>query len=319
MQKAKAVPDRKVVIRARGLLKRYGSFDAVASIDFEVRRGECFGFLGPNGAGKSTCMRMLYRSALVDSGELEIFGQDAAAGRADRAIKARLGVVPQDDHLDHELLVRENLMVYGRFYGLSGKALQRRVSELLCLVDLERKENARVLELSGGMKRRLLIARGLLGEPELLVLDEPTTGLDPAARESLWNVLEELRRKNMTLVVTTHYMDEAEKLCDRLVFMDEGRIIAEGEPRAMIEEQVAPFVVEFSGMNEEQMLSLEAQLGELSRGSRRYAGQLVVQTDREQELIALAHGLVPDATAMLRRSNLEDVFLELTGRGLGED
>ena len=307
-----------VVLRARDLCKRFGSFEAVSRVSFAIRRGECFGFLGPNGAGKSTCMRMLYRSALVDGGELEIFGHDASSGREDRAIKRSLGVVPQEDNLDQELRVLENLLVYGRFYGLGGRALRARAEQLLELVQLESKMHARVLELSGGMKRRLLIARGLLGEPEMLVLDEPTTGLDPAARESLWNVLESLKRRSMTLIVTTHYMDEAEKLCDRLVFMDEGRIVAEGEPRELIEQHVAPCVVEFDGLSDAEVAEIERRLGDLSRGTRRYAGHFLVQTEREQETVALAREVAGGASAMLRRSNLEDVFLELTGRSLGE-
>ena len=219
-------------VRARGLRKRYGGIVAVDGIDFDVPAGVCFGFLGPNGAGKTTTMKMVYGLAAVDEGRLEVLGLDVAQHR--RETKARLGVVPQDENLDKELSVRENLLVHAGFHGMRGPQAQERVAELLELALLTARANARTPELSGGMRKRLLIARALVNRPDLVVLDEPTTGLDPQARHTLWQTLDELRAGGVTLLLTTHYMEEAARLCDRLVIMDAGRILDEGAPAELV-------------------------------------------------------------------------------------
>ena len=230
------------LIEARDLTKRYGEFVAVDGIDFSVERGETFGFLGPNGAGKSSTMRMIGAVSPASGGTLRVLGRDPE--RDGPAIRARLGVVPQDDNLDLELDVGENLHVYGRFFGLPRDEIRRRTDELLEFVQLADRREARVDSLSGGMKRRLTIARALINEPELMLLDEPTTGLDPQARHALWDRLYRLKQRGVTLVLTTHYMDEAEQLCDRLVVMDRAKIVAEGSPRELIERYVEREVVE---------------------------------------------------------------------------
>jgi lipooligosaccharide transport system ATP-binding protein len=217
-------------VAARGLVKRYGDIKAVDGIDFEVQPGECFGFLGPNGAGKTTTMKMIYGLAAVDGGELRVLGLDVQ--RCRREVKARLGVVPQEQNLDRELTVRENLTVQALFHGLPADG---RIDELLDFTLLAKRADGRPTELSGGMKRRLLIARALVNDPELVVLDEPTTGLDPQARLAVWSLLDKLRSEGVTLIVTTHYMEEAERICDRLVIMDEGRIVAGGSPAELLE------------------------------------------------------------------------------------
>jgi lipooligosaccharide transport system ATP-binding protein len=217
-------------VSARGLVKRYGEIVAVDGIDFEVPAGVCFGFLGPNGAGKTTTMKMIYGLARVDAGELSVLGLDARRER--REVKARIGVVPQEQNLDRELTVRENLAIQALYHGVSGDG---RIEELLDFTLLAERADAKPVELSGGMKRRLLIARALVNEPELVVLDEPTTGLDPQARLAVWRLLERLRKEGVTLLITTHYMEEAERICDRLVIMDEGRIVSEGEPHELLE------------------------------------------------------------------------------------
>jgi lipooligosaccharide transport system ATP-binding protein len=215
-------------VRAEAVRKAYGTFTAVDGVDVEVPRGVCFGFLGPNGAGKTTLMKMVYGLARVDGGRLEILGLDATRDR--RAIKQRIGVVPQDDNLDREFTVRRNLVVQADYYGVRGDAADRRAGELLAFAGLEARADARVQELSGGMRRRLLIVRALVNRPELVVLDEPTTGLDPHARQAVWSLLEGLRAQGVTLLLTTHYMEEATRLCDRLVIMDRGHVVAEGTP-----------------------------------------------------------------------------------------
>jgi lipooligosaccharide transport system ATP-binding protein len=221
-----------VAVRARGLAKRYDGIVAVDGVDFDVRTGQCFGFLGPNGAGKTTTMKMIYGLAAVQDGTLEVLGRDISRER--RAVKARLGVVPQEDNLDRELTVRENLLVQAGYFGIGGEQAERRVAELLEFSLLAGRSDAMVRQLSGGMRRRLLIARALVNEPELVVLDEPTTGLDPQARQTLWHTLDRLRDQGVTLLLTTHYMEEAARLCDRLVILDLGRIVAEGSPDELI-------------------------------------------------------------------------------------
>jgi lipooligosaccharide transport system ATP-binding protein len=217
-------------VEAHGLVKRYGDFTAVRGIDFEVRPGECFGFLGPNGAGKTSTMKAIYGLANVDGGELRVLGLDARTDR--RAIKSRIGVVPQESNLDGELTVRDNLEMQAIYHGI---AVDGRLDELLRSAQLDKRRDARPQELSGGMKRRLLIARALVNDPELVVLDEPTTGLDPQARLAVWRQLEEMKTRGVTLIVTTHYMEEADRICDRLVIMDDGEIVAGGSPAELKE------------------------------------------------------------------------------------
>lgn len=309
-------------VKAVNLRKSYGDFVAVDGIDFEIPRGVCFGFLGPNGAGKTTTMRMIYRASPVGSGSLLILGHEAAQGHRDRAIKGRIGVVPQEDNLDTELTLRENLEVFARFYGLGRKQARAKAEELLDFVQLREKADSKAFQLSGGMKRRALIARGLLGDPELLVLDEPTTGLDPQARINLWDRLRDLKRKQATLILTTHYMDEAEQLCDSLVIMDKGKIVAQGAPRALIREHVSSHVVEISLSPQTGARSTsEGVVGELTKMAKRHEqhhDRLLLYVDNGEEVVTRAAQLLPDAETLLRRSTLEDVFLKITGRGLVE-
>jgi lipooligosaccharide transport system ATP-binding protein len=312
------------VVKAEGLRKNYGDFVAVDGIDFEIPRGQCFGFLGPNGAGKTTTMRMIYRASPVGGGSLRILGHEAAGGRNDRAIKQRIGVVPQEDNLDEELKLRENLEVFARFYGLGRKEAKQRASEMIAFANLGDKSEARIRELSGGMRRRALIARGLLGNPELLVLDEPTTGLDPQARLNLWDRLRDLKRREATLVLTTHYMDEAEQLCDALVIMDKGKIVAEGRPRDLIKQHVSSHVVEIAldgtgaRSASEGMPAKLSQLAGLAKRHEQHHDRLLLYVDNGEEVVAKAAHLLPDAETLIRRSTLEDVFLKITGRGLAE-
>jgi len=305
------------MISARGLRKSFGEFEAVKGIDVEVRKGEAFGFLGPNGAGKSSTMRMIATVSPVTGGELRILGMDPAADGP--AIRSRLGVCPQEDTLDNELNVFDNLYVYGRYFGIDKATVRERADELLEFVQLSDKRKAKVDDLSGGMKRRLTIARSLVNRPDLLLLDEPTTGLDPQARHVLWDQLFRLKQAGVTLVITTHYMDEAEQLCDRLVVMDKGVIAAEGSPRQLIEEHSTREVAELrfgiadEGNIHEQIAGKVDDLGRLEILPDRI---LVYSADGE-EVIAKVHerGLEPIAV-LVRRSTLEDVFLKLTGRTL---
>jgi lipooligosaccharide transport system ATP-binding protein len=304
------------LIRARGLTKRFGEFTAVDAIDFDVARGESFGFLGPNGAGKTSTMRMIGCVSPITDGELEVLGQDP---RADGPrIRSRIGVVPQQDTLDTELTVRENLVIYGRYFGMSRAECGRRADELLEFTQLTERANDPVEPLSGGMKRRLTVARALINEPDLLLLDEPTTGLDPQARHLVWDRLYRLKQRGVTLVLTTHYMDEAEQLCDRLVVMDKARIVAEGSPRQLIEEYSTREVTELRfpvGVQE----TLDGQLEGLGERIELLPDRVLVYSDDGEAAAAAAHqrGLAPE-TVLVRRSSLEDVFLRLTGRSLVE-
>lgn len=302
------------MIRARGLRKRFGDFEAVRGIDLDVRRGEAFGFLGPNGAGKSSTMRMIAAVSPVSDGELRILGLDPEADGPE--IRGRLGVCPQEDTLDNELNVFDNLYIYGRYFGLSKAEVRERAAELLEFVQLTDKRRSRVEELSGGMKRRLTIARSLINRPELLLLDEPTTGLDPQARHLLWDQLFRLKQSGVTLVITTHYMDEAEQLCDRLVVMDNGVIVAEGAPLQLIRTHSTREVAElrFGVGDNEAHADKVADLGERVEV---LPDRLLVYADDGEAVVAKTHerGLEPVAT-LVRRSTLEDVFLHLTGRTL---
>jgi lipooligosaccharide transport system ATP-binding protein len=309
------VAEDSALIRARGLVKRFGSFTAVAGIDFELRRGEAFGFLGPNGAGKSSTMRMIGCVSPPTEGELSIMGLDPVADGP--AIRARLGVVPQEDTLDLELTVAENLLVYGRYFGLPRELITARAARLLEFVQLSDRANDAVEPLSGGMRRRLTIARSLINEPDILLLDEPTTGLDPQARHAVWDRLFRLKQQGVTLVLTTHYMDEAEQLCDRLVVMDAGKVAAEGSPRALIARYSTPEVLELRFDPAEHELAAEKLAGVSARRREVLADRILLYvTDGDQALAAVrALGLEP-LTSLVRRSTLEDVFLRLTGRRL---
>jgi lipooligosaccharide transport system ATP-binding protein len=305
------------LIVARKLVKKFGDFAAVDGIDVEVRRGEVFGFLGPNGAGKSSTMRMIGCVSPISGGELRILGMDPRTQGAE--IRARLGSVPQEDNLDTELSVWDNLAIYGRYFGLPRDVIKERAEQLLDFVQLSDRRKDRVEPLSGGMKRRLTIARGLLNQPELLLLDEPTTGLDPQARHLLWERLYQLKLSGVTLVLTTHYMDEAEQLCDRLVIMDQGRIVAEGSPRGLIDQHATRDVVElkFATMDEREN-SLE-RLHRLSSRVEPVAERVLVYSDDGDATAgAVSESGIEPASILVRRSTLEDVFLILTGRTLDE-
>jgi len=302
------------LIRARGLVKRFGSFTAVDGIDFDLQRGEAFGFLGPNGAGKSSTMRMIGCVSPPSAGELSILGLDPV--RDGREIRARLGVVPQDDTLDVELTVRKNQLIYGRYFGLPRDVIRERADQLLDFAQLTERANDPVEPLSGGMKRRLTIARSLINEPDMLLLDEPTTGLDPQARHTLWDKLFRLKQEGKTLVLTTHYMDEAEQLCDRLVVMDKGLIVAEGSPRGLILEHSTREVAELRfGVGEHA--SLAGRVEDLAERVEVLPDRLLLYTHDGEGALARVQerGLAPVAT-LVRRSTLEDVFLRLTGRTL---
>jgi lipooligosaccharide transport system ATP-binding protein len=305
------------LVHARNLVKRFGEFVAVNGIDFDLQRGEAFGFLGPNGAGKTSTMRMIGCVSPVTDGTLRILGLDPA--RDGVKIRARLGVVPQLDTLDMELTVRENIVIYGRYFGLSRKQLGKRADELLEFVELSERANDRVEPLSGGMKRRLTIARSLVNDPEIMLLDEPTTGLDPQARHVVWDRLYRLKTQGVTLLLTTHYMDEAEQLCDRLVVMDRGKIVAEGSPRELIEQYATREVLElrFQDGNRPEDLSYWTE-GLVSRIEPLPDRVLLYADDGDAASHQLhERGLQPDSV-LVRRSTLEDVFLHLTGRSLIE-
>ncbi|MEW6613648.1 MAG: ATP-binding cassette domain-containing protein [Pseudomonadota bacterium] len=301
------------VLQARGLYKRFGGTTVVDRIDLDIRPGECFGILGPNGAGKTTTMRMMLGLSPMDGGSLEIFGlpMPAAAER----VRARLGVVPQMDNLDPDFTVAENLRIYGKYFGLEAAVLAERIGKLLDFVELADRADTRIATLSGGMKRRLTIARALVNEPELVLLDEPTTGLDPQARHVIWQRLRALRQAGKTLVLTTHYMEEAERLCDRLVIMDHGRILAEGSPQALIAAHVPAEVVEMRSKYGGHMPPLD-QLPAHLYESREVAGDTVFFYVRDAEPLLEAMHRLPDIITLNRPANLEDVFLKLTGRDL---
>src|SRR3954464_9939744 len=302
------------LIHARGLTKRFGEFIAVDAVDFDVAPGESFGFLGPNGAGKTSTMRMIGCVSPISRGTLRVMGMDP--DRDGPRIRSRLGVVPQQDALDTELTVRENLVIYGRYFGLDRREIARRTDELLEFAQLTERAKDQVEPLSGGMKRRLTIARSLINEPEMLLLDEPTTGLDPQARHLLWDRLYRLKQRGVTLVLTTHYMDEAEQLCDRLVVMDGGAIVAQGSPLALIREHSTREVAELRfGVGQHEALA--ERVTDLADRVEVLPDRLLLYTQDGEETLAKVHerGLDPVAV-LVRRSTLEDVFLRLTGRTL---
>ena len=304
------------VIVARDLVKRYGDFAAVDGISFEVAPGESFGLLGPNGAGKSTTMRMVGAVSTRTAGGLSILGLDPDAYGPE--IRSQLGVVPQSDNLDTELRVRENLLVYGRYFGLPGRVVAKRADELLAFAQLEEKGKAKVDSLSGGMKRRLTIARALINDPRVLLLDEPTTGLDPQARHILWDRLFRLKEQGTTLLITTHYMDEAEQLCDRLVVVDKGAIMAEGTPAELIRRYSSREVLEVRFGSDRNSEVAERLSGIGDRMEVLPDRILVYSEDGEAELVRITEAGLHPITSLVRRSSLEDVFLRLTGRSLIE-
>jgi len=302
------------LIQATGLTKRFGDFVAVDGIDFAVEAGEAFGFLGPNGAGKSSTMKMIGCVSPLSSGSLRLFGLDPA--RDGPAIRSRLGVVPQRDTLDEELTVQENIWIYGRYFGMGKADVRRRAAELMDFAQLTDRAGSKVEPLSGGMKRRLTIARSLINDPEVLLLDEPTTGLDPQARHVLWDRLFRLKRQGVTLVLTTHYMDEAEQLCDRLVVMDKGAIVAQGSPRSLIEQYATREVLELR-FDQDDHASLAPSLAGVGERVETLPDRLLIYADDGDAASGQVHarGLSP-LSSLVRRSTLEDVFLHLTGRTL---
>jgi lipooligosaccharide transport system ATP-binding protein len=308
--------ERNPLIRARALTKRFEKFTAVDAIDFDVWPGETFGFLGPNGAGKTSTMRMIGCTSPATGGELRIMGMDPATQASQ--IKARLGVVPQQDNLDIELTLRENLLMYARYFDVPRSTALQRAEELLQFVQLSERAGAQVETLSGGLKRRLTIARALVNEPEIVLLDEPTTGLDPQARHVIWERLYQLKRRGATLLLTTHYMDEAEQLCDRLVVMDKAKIVAEGSPRELIERFSTREVLELQ-LRDDVRATMDGALDGLSRRTEKLPDRILLYTpDGEQTLEQVHSRGIPLESALVRRSTLEDVFLRITGRSLTE-
>ena len=314
-----AATEADALVSASGLVKRFGEFTAVGGIDVAVRRGEAFGFLGPNGAGKSSTMRMVACVSPRTSGDLRVLGMDPDLQGPQ--IRARIGVVPQGDILDAELTVRQNLQVYGRYFGLSRAHVRDKATELLEFAQLTDKADAEVEALSGGMKRRLTIARSLVNDPELLLLDEPTTGLDPQARHLLWERLFRLKQRGATLIITTHYMDEAQQLCDRLVVMDHGKIVAEGAPNDLISRYATREVLELrfppAEHDGQEQNPPTHELTDLADRVEVLPDRLLLYTADGEAALAAAHNRgVRPMSSLVRRSTLEDVFLRLTGRSL---
>ena len=304
----------KPLVHARGLTKKFGDFTAVNGIDLDVVKGESFGLLGPNGAGKSTAMRMIGATSQRTSGDLTILDKDPE--KFGPQIRAHLGVVPQQDNLDTHLTVSENLYIYGRYFGLSRKFVKNKIEELLVFAQLEEKRNSKVESLSGGMKRRLTIARALVSEPEILMLDEPTTGLDPQARHILWDRLFRLKEDGVTLLLTTHFMDEAEQLCDRLVVMDKGSIMAEGSPAQLIKDYATKEVLEVR-FGSERNAGMADDLRQLCDRIEELPDRILMYTEDGEELLERVYKKdFHPKTSLVRRSSLEDVFLRLTGRTL---
>ncbi len=299
------------VLSAQGLCKSYGDLEVVAGIDLAIEKGECFGLLGPNGAGKTTTLRLLLGLIEPDAGEIHMLGQPVP--RAARRARLRVGVVPQMDNLDPDFTVRENLEAYGRYFGIESAAIDARLPELLDFAGLAGRADAKIQALSGGMKRRLTLARALVNDPELIFLDEPTTGLDPQARHLMWQGLRRLAGQGKTLVLTTHFMDEAERLCDRLAIMDRGRIIAQGRPRELIEQHIEPSVVELYG---EEVAAWSAEFGGALCQRQELVGETLFCYTQDggplMQNLKARHGL----RYLHRPANLEDVFLKLTGREL---
>jgi lipooligosaccharide transport system ATP-binding protein len=301
------------VINAINLRKDFEELTAVKGINFSIEEGECFGFLGPNGAGKSTTMRMIYCVSPLTSGTLNVLGMDVEEDHQ-REIKALIGVVPQENNLDVDFTVHKNLTVYARYFQVDPEVASKRADELIEFMQLKDKRDSKIDELSGGLKRRLIIARALINDPRILILDEPTTGLDPQARHLIWERVRELRKRKVTVLLTTHYMDEAEQLCDRLIIMDKGKIVAEGNPRDLIDKHVSSQVLEMIPPSDE-LIQLVKDNG---WNYERYADRIFVYTNDSAAVLAQIKGKVSLDRSIIRNATLEDVFLKLTGRGLIE-
>ncbi len=300
------------VVRAEGLTKTFGELRAVDDVDFEIEEGECFGFLGPNGAGKSTTMRMIHCGSPVTSGTLEVLGMDVTS--SPRQIKEVIGVAPQENNLDPDFTVHRNLLVYGRYFDIPKKEAMARADRLLEFMQLGEKRDENIQDISGGMKRRLIIARAMMNDPRMLILDEPTTGLDPQARHLIWEKVRELKRKKVTVILTTHYMDEAERLCDRLVIMDHGKIILQGRPRDLIDQVIGTDVMEIDSPTDE----MEAYVKQRGWQYERTIDRLLVYTNEGQKASAELKEHFTMSYYLLRNATLEDVFLRSTGRKLTE-
>ena len=300
------------ILKVESLRKNYGSLTAVDGISFRVQPGECFGLLGPNGAGKTTTIRMLYGYTPRDAGQLEVFGLDIDKGL--REIKRRIGICQQEDSLDPDLTVRDNLVGYARYFAIPKQEAERRADELLGFFALQNRAKDKIMVLSGGLKRRLMLARSLVNQPELLILDEPTTGLDPQSRQLLWEKLAELKRQGLTILLTTHYMEEAERLCDRLVIVDHGRILVEGKPAALVQERVGHTVLEIADPDQ----TLRDFLAREKCRVEDLGSRLLVYLDHGDELFLKLTREVRAEGCMLRPAGLEDLFLKLTGRELRE-
>jgi lipooligosaccharide transport system ATP-binding protein len=303
----------KPVITAKNLTKRYGKFTAIDNVDFEIYEGEVFGFLGPNGAGKTTIMKMIYCFVSVTSGELLVEGIDVI--KNPRQVKQVLGVIPQEDNLDPDLTTYENLITYSRYYSIPGPVAHRRAGELLEFVSLDMRNKSPVQELSGGMRRRLTLARGLINDPRIIVMDEPTTGLDPQARHLVWSKIRQLKRRGITILLTTHYMEEAAQLCDRLVLIDNGKFIAQGKPSELIAMLPGDMIVELQGVDDKDFEKVRAELNGFECD---YFGDTIyIFSDNTQKIKRAISGV--DYTGIVeRQTNLEDLFLRMTGRSLRE-
>jgi lipooligosaccharide transport system ATP-binding protein len=307
----KILPD--LVVEAHGLTKRYGTQTVVDNLDLSVRRGECFGLLGPNGAGKTTTLRMLMGATLPSAGELNVLGYTIP--QQARQMHLRLGVVPQQDNLDPDFTVMENLSTYASYFGLRGAALDARITDLLAFANLEAKAHVGIGTLSGGMKRRLTLARALINDPDLLILDEPTTGLDPQARQLIWQRLRTLLAQGKSLILTTHYMEEAERLCDRLVIIDSGRILVSGSPAELVRQHIEPHVVEIHGRGMDEWFN---SIGQQFVQRSEHAGETLFCYLADERPLLDALRQCPELHFMHRRANLEDVFIKLTGKELRE-
>ena len=300
------------VIVAQKLTKRFEDLVAVNAISFAIKEGECFGFLGPNGAGKTTAIRMIQCVSPLTSGTLQVQGMDVT--KEQRRIKSLIGVAPQEDNLDPDFSVLKNLIVYARYFGIDKDVAKKRADELLAFMQLTEKEDTPIDKISGGMKRRLVIARALINDPKILILDEPTTGLDPQARHVIWDKLRELKKRNVTVVVTTHYMEEAQQLCDRLVIRERGKILVEGTPRQLILDKVGNGVVEVLNPDPQ----VEIFVRSIGWTQERAGDRLYIYTNENQEARRQLLDRFPQANIIIRDATLEDVFLKLTGRGLKE-